>query len=365
MNIDTSIEERAVMSVVATGLSRKKLKAVIAACGTIARMYWNFSDFEEEVVKIVGQDGFNEIYTALSDEMTNKVAKELDRKGIIAIPYNSEMYPDRLKNIDDAPLILYAKGNTALLKEELLIGVVGTRRPSRYGRETAESFVYSLCENGLITVSGLAYGIDSVVATTSLKVNGKTIAVLGGGLDEIYPASNTNLAEEILKNDGLLLSEYQPSERPTQYTFPERNRIISGISKGVLIVEAGEKSGSLITANFAIEQGKDIFIVPANVNSIQSVGSNSLLYQMPHCMVISPDNILEEWGINKTSNEANRNLQLTIEEQMVYDFLMDDEQHFDDILEYTKLKPNELSSLLTEMEMMGIIKKTSGNYYGI
>lgn len=366
MNIDASMEERAVMSVMQTGLSRKKIKSVLEVCSTISRMYWNFEDFKTDVVKIVGEDGFNEIYTALSDEMTFKVARDLDAKGITAITYNSPLYPEALKHIDDNPLILYAKGDVSLLSDANLIGIVGTRRPSRYGREVAEDFVTNLSKNGLITVSGLAYGIDSVVAESTIKADGKTIAVLGGGLDEIYPASNTNLAEEIIATGGLLLSEYAPNERPTQFTFPERNRIISGISRGVLIIEAGAKSGSLITANFAIEQGKDIFIVPANVNSVQSEGSNNLLYQMPHCLVLSADNILQEWDIEKQETESEtQNLQLTIEEQMVYDFLMDDDRHFDDLLEHTKLKPSELSSLLTEMEMMGIIKRTSGNYYGI
>jgi len=196
------------------------------------------------------------------------------------IDIESKEYPKQLKNIYDPPLKLYVLGNNEILKQDG-IAIVGTRNASEYGKNVALQLSKKLCENGINIISGLALGIDSYAHWGSLRKNniGKTIAVLGSGLDEIYPKQNLELAKRIINSGGCIISEYPVGTKPQKQNFPQRNRIISGLSKGVVVVEAGEKSGSLITADFALEQGRDVFAVPGNILNKTSVGPNILIKQ--------------------------------------------------------------------------------------
>ena len=185
-------------------------------------------------------------------------------------------YPLLLKQIYDPPKILYVLGNIDILNN-LSIAIVGCRDASKYGKICAKYFAYNLASKGINIVSGLAKGIDSFSHIGAIDAKGKTIAVIGSGLDVIYPKENEILAKQILKNGGTIISEYPLGTKPNKNNFPARNRIISGLSRGVIIVEAKEKSGSLITANFALEQGREVFAVPGNINSINSIGTNNLI----------------------------------------------------------------------------------------
>lgn len=189
-------------------------------------------------------------------------------------------YPEQLKNIYDPPLRLYVLGNKAILKEKG-IAIVGTRNPTEYGKKVAIQFAKQLSEKGINIISGLAVGIDTCAHLGNLQVydKAKTIAVLGNGLDEIYPKGNINLAKQIIKSGGCIISEYPIGTKPERINFPQRNRIISGLSKGVLVIEAREKSGSLITADFALEQGREVFAVPGDMGKLTSVGTNNLIKQ--------------------------------------------------------------------------------------
>ena len=189
-------------------------------------------------------------------------------------------YPEQLRNIYDPPLRLYVLGNKEILKEKG-IAVVGTRNPTEYGKKVAIQFAKQLSEKGINIISGLAVGIDTCAHLGNLQVynKAKTIAVLGNGLDEIYPKENINLAKQIIKSGGCIISEYPIGTKPEKLHFPQRNRIISGLSKGVLVIEAREKSGSLITADFALEQGKEVFAVPGDMGKLTSVGTNNLIKQ--------------------------------------------------------------------------------------
>lgn len=194
------------------------------------------------------------------------------------ISIESKDYPKQLKEIYDAPLKLYVLGNKMLLSERG-IAIVGSRNATEYGKKVALKISEELSEKGINIISGLAIGIDTYAHLGTLQntSKGKTIAVLGSGLDEIYPKKNIELAKQILKGGGCIISEYPLGTRPEKMNFPQRNRIISGLSKGVLVVEASEKSGALITADFALEQGRDVFAVPGNILSITSVGTNNLI----------------------------------------------------------------------------------------
>ena len=185
-------------------------------------------------------------------------------------------YPYLLSQIKDSPKILYAVGNLEILKRKC-IAIVGSRTPSNYGKEVAEKLAYNLAKQNIIIVSGLAKGIDSFAHIGAIKAKGKTVAVLAHGLDMIYPKENLELAREIVKTGGAVLSEYKIGITPKKENFPKRNRIISGLSEGVIVVEAKERSGSLITANFALEQGRNLYAVPGNILSINSLGTNKLI----------------------------------------------------------------------------------------
>lgn len=195
---------------------------------------------------------------------------------ILKISIENPKYPSLLRQIYDPPKILYIKGNLEVLNNPC-ISIVGCRDASKYGEQAAKYFAYNLAKEGFTIVSGLARGIDSFAHIGTLKAKGPTIAVLGCGLDIIYPKQNENLANEILDLGGAIISEYPIGTKPYKMNFPARNRIISGLSKGVIVVEAKEKGGSLITADYAIEQGKEVFAVPGNINLLNSVGTNNLI----------------------------------------------------------------------------------------
>lgn len=348
------------------GVSRKRilnlLKLTTNPCEEICKI-----KLSNEVREILGKDKADKLEEFDVKESIKNLKSFLKEEKIEVVTILSDEFPESLINIPDAPIIIYYNGDITLLNQDNLLGVVGTRKPTSYGRTITQTFVQELVTKGnIITVSGLAYGIDSEVARSAIENGGKTIAVLGGGIRKIYPASNTTLAEKIVATGGLVMSEYFPTARPTQYTFPERNRIISGASKGVLVIEAGENSGSLITANFAIEQGKELFVVPGNINNINSKGSNKLIEELPHTFTISTSNILKMFGIDDNECAKSENVhQYTMEEQRVIDALSNGEKTIDELCEILKEDFKSLNILLTEMEIGGIIKKLTGDYYSV
>lgn len=294
-------------------------------------------------------------------EFLRKIEDELYKNDVMVVTYVSKDYPEKLKVIDDPPLVLYAKGDVSLLSKKS-ISIVGTRSPSEYGKIVCERFTKELSQAGLVTISGLAYGIDTIVAESTLDVGGKTIAVLAGGLDSIYPASNTNLANQIMKN-GLLISELRPGMKPANYTFIQRNRIVSALSLGTLIIEAGKRSGTMATARFAIEQSRELFVVPGNIYSSKSEGTNNLIDEMPDTFTISPDRILSRLKIRKKTSQE-KTVQVGFENNAILLALDGGEKSFDELSDLTNMKPAELSSELIKMEMFGFIKiGDDGLYY--
>lgn len=234
---------------------------------------------KEELVNIngIGEAIAKEIRISKNEKILNYHIKYMKENNIKIININEREYPQVLKEIYDPPISLYVKGNIEKLNNKN-IGIVGCRECTTYGKKSAEYFAYNLSKQNINIVSGLAKGIDSYAHLGSLN-NGNTIAVLGNGLDMIYPKENLELANEIVKRGGTIISEYPCGTKPDKMKFPARNRIISGISSGIIVIEAKEKSGTLITVDFALEQGRDVFVVPGNINSINSVGTNDLIKQ--------------------------------------------------------------------------------------
>lgn len=293
-------------------------------------------------------------------EFRQKVEDEFFKFGISAVTYVSKDYPEKLKVIADPPLVLYTKGDKSLLNKKS-ISIVGTRTPSEYGKIVCEKFTKELSSAGLVTISGLAFGIDAIVAESTLEVGGKTIAVLGGGLDSIYPASNTNLAKRVEEN-GLLISEYRIGVKPVSYSFVNRNRIVSALGLGTLIIEAGKKSGTMTTARFAIEQSRELFVVPGNIYSKTSEGTNYLIDEMPDTFTISPERILSRLKI-KRNVQPKSSVQVGLDDNSILNLLGNGEKSFDELSEYLELKPAELSSELVKLEMFGLIKIGDDGYY--
>lgn len=208
--------------------------------------------------------------------------------------YNDEKYPKNLKNVSTPPTKLYYMGNVDLLNKKRKIAIIGCREYSEYGKIVSEKFAYELAKLGFVIISGAARGIDSFSHKATLKTNVGTIAVLGNGLNYIYPPENKELEEKILENNGLIISEYDTGTRPSKYTFPARNRIISALSDGVLVIEARKNSGSQITVDFALDQGKNVYAVPGDITRINTEGTNELIKQGAK-IVTCIDDILEDY----------------------------------------------------------------------
>jgi DNA processing protein len=232
------------------------------------------------------------LYKNLQSITIGSMLEQYKYLNIQCITIFDSTYPTFLKQIHDPPWVLYLKGNLELLQSDRMIAIVGTRIPTTYGERMTDYFVSSLVQNDWVTTSGLASGIDSIVHKSTLRKNGKTIAVLGSGFQHIYPKENIQLANKIVSN-GLLVSEYPPNRYPRKWQFPERNRIISGLTLGTIVMEAKEKSGSLITADLALEQNREVFALPGPIDSEFSLGTN-LLIQQGAKMILKPEDIYSE-----------------------------------------------------------------------
>jgi DNA processing protein len=285
-------------------------------------------------------------------------------KEIKKISIEDENYPKRLKEIKDPPKILYYLGE--IKSEEDCFAIVGARKCTNYGKEITYRIASDLAELGLTIVSGFAPGIDTMAHRAAIEVGKRTIAVLGTGIDEksIYPKSNLKLIDKILENGGVIISEFEPGTHGTKYTFPQRNRIISGLSLGVLVVEARIQSGALITANYAKEQGRKIFAVPGSIFSQASKGCHFLIKNGAK-LVENAEDILEELGIRKKEVGKKEIKGKTPEENLILEVLKEGALDIEKIIEKTKLPPAKIASIISILEIEGKIKNLGGNIYAI
>ena len=275
------------------------------------------------------------------------------------ITIKDDVYPECLKEISNPPLKLYYKGNLDLLKEERLIAVVGTRNPSSYGKLCCEYMVKKMTSANITIVSGFAKGIDSIAHKTSLLTDGKTIAVIASGLDIVYPASNLSLYREI-EEKGLILSEYEAGVKPFKSNFPQRNRIIAGLSRGTIVVESKDRGGSLITADLALEFNRDVYAVPGDVFSEYSKGCNNLIRDARAKSLSNINELLEDYSWN--IEEKNENNKYTKNQLLILNSLSS-EKNLDNILIETKIEQTEILAELMALEIMGVIKSIAGGRY--
>ncbi len=271
-------------------------------------------------------------------------------------------YPKILKEISDPPKELYVRGNF-IKEDEIAIGVVGTRSYTSYGKQVAYDIAGALAEAGITIVSGLAKGIDAFAHQAALERGGRTIAVLGSAIDKdsIYPSCNRKLADKITEN-GAVISEYPPSTKSERWFFPQRNRIISGLSLGVLVIEAPDKSGALITAMQAVEQNREVFAIPGPIYSKNSVGTNSLI-KMGAKLVTCANDILEELNLPLIEEKKRPFKPESKEEEILMNIIGKEPIHIDEIIKQSNLDAKVVSSALMVLELKGVVKNSGGSYY--
>ena len=244
-------------------------------------------------VEGIGEEISNQVLNKKYRTNLDKYEQYMKKNGIELIHIYDKYYPEKLKDLYDKPIVLFVKGNKEILNS-FSLAIIGCREYSKYGEEVTKEITEQITKNGIVTISGLARGIDSIAHKATIDARGKTIAVIGSPIDNIYPAENTKLANEIIKNDGIIVSEYIVGSKTNKMNFPARNRIISGMSDGVVVIEAKKKSGTMITVDFALEQGKEVFAVPGNIANTNSKGTNELIKQGAKCITNVQD-ILEEY----------------------------------------------------------------------
>lgn len=342
------------------GIGPIRLQALIRAFGSVERAWHAPAD----ALRATGLDR-----RALENMLVTRTRVDLDHEvrriadaGVHVLTWDSPGYPPLLREIPAPPPVLYLCGKIEP-EDAWAVAVVGTRRSSSYGREVTRRLVREMVQSGITIVSGLARGIDGVAHRTALESGGRTIAVLGCGVDYIYPPEHRDLARRIVKN-GALISEYPMGTKPEARNFPPRNRIISGLSLGVLITEAGRRSGALITADYAAEHGRDVFAVPGSILAVASIGTNSLI-QDGACMVLETADLLGELNLTMIAeqSQARENLPVTEVEGTLLSYLEKEPVHVDDLGRAVGLPIAEVTSTLALMELKGMVRQVGGMKY--
>lgn len=343
------------------GVGTKRYQAMLARFGTLAEA-WNATRSE---LKEAGLD--QRTVRVIADERVNIEPDaewaRLEKAGARVLTWNDPAYPARLKEIDDAPPLLYVKGELAP-QDELSVAIVGTRRATPYGRQVAEEMSFQLAANRITVVSGLARGIDAIAHRSALQAGGRTLAVLACGLDLVYPPEHKKLASEIVER-GALISEQPLGTQPRGDFFPRRNRILSGMSLGVLVVEGDLKSGALITADFANDQGREVFAVPGSVFSTQSRGTNLKIQRGEAKLVLKVDDILEELNL-QTAPQQTEMMELnpaTDTEAELLRHISREPIHIDEVCRESGLPVSTVSSLLAMMELKGLVREIGSKAY--
>jgi len=297
--------------------------------------------------------------------------EKIKKQNISIIDFDHKNYPRLLKQISDPPFFLFACGNLELLNSNCL-AVVGTRRMSNYGKEILQNFIPQIVRKNLTVVSGLAYGVDACAHDLTLQNDGKTIAVLGTPIDNIYPSENKNLAKKIFQKNGLIISEFPPQSSIQKYNFAKRNRLISGLSLGALIIEAPEKSGALITASTALDQNREVFAVPGSIFNLFSEGTNNLIKKGAQ-LISSAEEIFE--NLQNLSNSPEMTKSLTLPTHHSHSYLPTDQieatilsnltkkTHINELARICQLTMSEITAKLILLEIKNVIRNLGNNYY--
>lgn len=342
------------------GIGSVRFRALLETFGS-AEAAWNASP--EALLdsglssKIV--ESFQRVRKGVSLE---QISERIQSLGVQVLTWDDENYPRHLKEIDQPPPVLYVRGSLSP-EDDWAVAIVGTRKVTAYGRQVAEEVATALAHNGVTIVSGMARGIDSIAHQAALNTGGRTLAVLGSGVDLIYPPENRKLASQIIEH-GALVSDYALGTQPDGQNFPPRNRIISGLSLAVIIVEAGVTSGALITASFAAEQGRDVFAVPGNINAPQSQGTNRLISDGAQPL-LNPQDVLEALNLTMVTEHQAVRVALPTDpvEARLYKLLSHEPMHVDEIRAQANMPIEAVSATLSMMELKGMVRHVGGMNY--
>ena len=344
-----------------SGIGPAKIQALLGAFGDLEPA-WRASEGQ---LRDIGFD-----VRAIESLRETRQTLDLDRlvglveaSGAHVLTWDNSDYPSLLRQIPAAPPVIFVRGGFEPV-DQWAVAIVGTRRLSAYGRLVAHDLATGLARNGITIVSGLARGIDGVAHRAALEADGRTIAVMGCGIDRVYPPEHRDLAHAIVAGQGALVTDFPLGTEPSSANFPARNRLISGLSLGVLVIEAGVRSGALITARFALEQDREVFAVPGNINSPVSVGANRLIQQGAK-LVTGIEDILEELNLRMAGEQAAAQVVLpdSAEEAALLSQLSTQPLHVDDLGRLTGMPSYLISSTLTMMELKGMVQQVGGMNY--
>jgi len=342
------------------GIGAVRLRALIDYFGDAATA-WQGTP-EDLRMAGLGTKVIERLLELRKDVDLDKLWDKIIAQDIHVLTWEDEAYPPRLKEIEHPPPVLYIRGEF-LPEDHFAVAIVGTRKVTSYGRQVTEELSSFLASNGVTVISGLARGVDAIAHSVTLKSGGRTAAVLGCGVDRIYPSENRSLAEQIMTR-GALISDYPVGTAPESSNFPPRNRIISGLSLAVIVIEAGDTSGALITAEFAAEQGREVFAVPGNILAPQSRGTNKLI-QNGALPLLTPQDLLQALNLTRVGEQkaARKILPANEVEAQVWNALGIEPLHVDELRIQTGLPVEKVSAALVMMELKGMVRQVGGMQY--
>lgn len=366
-------EEEAILLLSQTSLHAKKFKAIFEAEVPLARFIEDPLQFQDQLTGVVCPDFLNALELAKTQSQAESVLMRCAETGVQIVHYGDKRYPALLKEIHNPPILLFVKGEL-IPEDRIAVAMVGSRHPSAYGLRMAHRFSYELAEAGVTVVSGMARGVDAEAHRGALKARGRTLAVLGSGINVIYPKENKKLYDEISEK-GAIVSEFPFDTPPLPYHFPMRNRIIAGMSLGVVVVEAHSKSGSLITSSLAAEENREVYAIPGPVDAIQSRGTNSLIQQGAKLVQSAEDILADLELVFKSDPLMKEEAQADLTDSECA--LSSDERKILEIFEVnntSKLMPAEIAkqaafepfslwTLLLQLEFKGVLRKCPGGFY--
>jgi DNA processing protein len=343
-----------------SGIGPARLRSLLEVCGNVEAA-WQASIQEMQAAKL-DRRSIESLLKARREIQPHVEYERVQAAGVTVLTWEDADYPAGLREIDASPPVLYVRGQLTA-QDEWAVALVGTRHASTYGREVAHVLARELARHGITVVSGLALGVDTVAHRTAIEAGGRTLAVLGSGVDQMYPPQNRGLAQTIAEQ-GAIISDYPLGTRPDAGNFPPRNRIISGLSRGVVVVEAGERSGALITARFAAEQGRDVFAVPGSILHPGSAGCNALI-QQGATPLLSVDDVLEQLDMvhMQARIAVRQNVPADEPEGQILALLTAEPQHINEIMRQAKLPAATVGGLLTLLELKGLARQTAAMMY--
>ncbi len=354
------------------GFGARKIREFVRSEETIANLF-SLSKSKLRSFEGVGEASALAILSFKDWDRVDSIISNTERIGARFVTISDPEYPELLKQIYDPPTLFWMKGNPEVF-EKPGIAVIGTRNPSVYGKKKAAQLAGELAEKGFSIISGLAYGIDAIAHRAALDANGSTVAVLGSGIDNIYPQKHLQLAKDIVKSGGAVISEFPLGTKPDAVNFPVRNRIVSGMSLGVLVIESGMQGGSMITAELGLDQNREVFALPHNLDNLSGSGGNYLIKKGAAKLVQVLDDIVEELPVmyNEKAKEEKvdwpekqkwRELDLDHLSKSVCEKLEEEPFQIDDLSEVLQLNTNELLVVLLQLEMAGLVRQKAGKIF--